>query len=432
MIYEIINKGKGLINSLIPDNLLLIETGFTKTSQLINDGEDGEFSFVPQNILSAVAFSGDYSDLINTPNDDSAFQALDEGSGIGTRLKRRSPDNFGTIGDDAFDISYSSSASSTRGATGTGSVAIGEDVIASGYGAYSMGYIIDNSAIYSLGVGLNSQLGGYAVNTFGVGHQVSGLAPFVVGQAAEIINDNLLDWNSFPEKILFAVGNGTIQNADTEYTVLTRSNALQVRMNGLVEAPSVDNTKIDAELTGKVLVTREWVEANLTYPQDLQGVLDQGTSAQYGDYYAEILTNVLSSKYTSFGYSDEIRSNSLYLGSNNILISSELNSNNSVINLVEGELTISKRIGIIGVTNIKIKDPTLNTNLMFPAKNTVGDYTINTTPDTIYTVATLPAGILNDMAIVSDATAPTYLGTLVGGGAVVCPVWNNGTNWVSR
>ena len=36
------------------------------------------------------------------------------------------------------------------------------------------------------------------------------------------------------------------------------------------------------------------------------------------------------------------------------------------------------------------------------------------------------------MAIVTDATAPTYLGTLVGGGAVVCPVWHNGTIWVSR
>ena len=35
-------------------------------------------------------------------------------------------------------------------------------------------------------------------------------------------------------------------------------------------------------------------------------------------------------------------------------------------------------------------------------------------------------------AYVTDATAPTYLGTLTGGGAVVCPVFYNGTAWVSH
>jgi hypothetical protein len=49
-----------------------------------------------------------------------------------------------------------------------------------------------------------------------------------------------------------------------------------------------------------------------------------------------------------------------------------------------------------------------------------------------YTVATLPSGVLGDQAIVTDATTPTYLGALTGGGAVVTPVWNNGTIWVSR
>jgi hypothetical protein len=50
---------------------------------------------------------------------------------------------------------------------------------------------------------------------------------------------------------------------------------------------------------------------------------------------------------------------------------------------------------------------------------------------TSYTVATLPAGTLGDTAFVTDATAPTYLGTLTGGGAVNCPVFYNGSNWIS-
>ena len=49
-----------------------------------------------------------------------------------------------------------------------------------------------------------------------------------------------------------------------------------------------------------------------------------------------------------------------------------------------------------------------------------------------YTVATLPAGTVGQFAYVTDATAPTYLGTLTGGGSVRCPVFHNGTNWVSH
>lgn len=52
-----------------------------------------------------------------------------------------------------------------------------------------------------------------------------------------------------------------------------------------------------------------------------------------------------------------------------------------------------------------------------------------------YTVATLPAcngtTTKGAEASVTDATAPTYLGTLTGGGSVVTPVICNGSAWVS-
>ena len=48
-----------------------------------------------------------------------------------------------------------------------------------------------------------------------------------------------------------------------------------------------------------------------------------------------------------------------------------------------------------------------------------------------YTVATLPTGVLGARAYVTDATAPTYLNILTGGGAITCPVFYDGTNWVS-
>jgi len=49
-----------------------------------------------------------------------------------------------------------------------------------------------------------------------------------------------------------------------------------------------------------------------------------------------------------------------------------------------------------------------------------------------YTVATLPAaGTAGRRAYVTDATAPTFLAALVGGGAVRCPAFDNGTAWVA-
>lgn len=48
-----------------------------------------------------------------------------------------------------------------------------------------------------------------------------------------------------------------------------------------------------------------------------------------------------------------------------------------------------------------------------------------------YTVAGLPAGVIGEVAYVTDALAPAFLTAVVGGGAIVAPVFYNGTNWVA-
>ena len=49
-----------------------------------------------------------------------------------------------------------------------------------------------------------------------------------------------------------------------------------------------------------------------------------------------------------------------------------------------------------------------------------------------YLVAALPAaGIAGRRTFVTNALAPTFLGAAVGGGAVVSPVFDNGTGWVT-
>ena len=65
-------------------------------------------------------------------------------------------------------------------------------------------------------------------------------------------------------------------------------------------------------------------------------------------------------------------------------------------------------------------DPTANIN----------DYQLNHTGYTVAGLAGLTP-VTGDREYVTDATAPTYLGTLTGGGAIVCPVFYNGVAWVS-
>jgi hypothetical protein len=48
-----------------------------------------------------------------------------------------------------------------------------------------------------------------------------------------------------------------------------------------------------------------------------------------------------------------------------------------------------------------------------------------------FTVGTLPAGTLGMRTYVTDASAPTFLGVLVGGGAIKSPAFYNGTAWVA-
>jgi hypothetical protein len=48
-----------------------------------------------------------------------------------------------------------------------------------------------------------------------------------------------------------------------------------------------------------------------------------------------------------------------------------------------------------------------------------------------YTVATLPAGVQGDRCYVTNALAPVFLTALVGGGAVKCPAFYDGANWVA-
>ena len=63
--------------------------------------------------------------------------------------------------------------------------------------------------------------------------------------------------------------------------------------------------------------------------------------------------------------------------------------------------------------------------------DTTGNLSVaGTTKTAGYTVATLPTGVTGMRAYVTNALAPSYGATVVGGGAVTIPVFYNGTNWI--
>jgi hypothetical protein len=81
------------------------------------------------------------------------------------------------------------------------------------------------------------------------------------------------------------------------------------------------------------------------------------------------------------------------------------------------------------VTGLKIDDQTAGaTN--YAIKTGLGKVVLGDTLRLpVYAVASLPAGTQGDKALVNNALAPAFLAAPVGGGAVVCPVFHDGTSW---
>jgi len=177
-------------------------------------------------------------------------------------------------------------------------------------------------------------------------------------------------------------------------------------------------------------------------PQDLQSVIDINGEAFFnnlgGEQHVSFFKDEdgaskameISSDSADYGSSFSLNDYGISITNTKSIDYSGLES--ASISILEGifELSQNNPSGIN--TLLKFNTPIVATILNFPNKTLAGDYTIDVTPNSTYTVGTLPSGVLNDKAIVTDATAPTYLGVLVGGGTVVTPVWHNGTIWVSR
>jgi len=241
---------------------------------------------VPNGSLSTEAVNKGQLDAVSL---NSALVPLDEGNGIGYVINGRTSANYGNIGLGAVDFSTSNSASSTKGATAGNSFVTGFNNTANGgYSACIAGElnVISNTAnngsivggvgntltggsgsgiyssIYSSNSGSNSILLGGNQSSITGNNAITLSGLFLTAKSFGEIVGGLYNTNYTPTSAtawsatdrLFNIGNGTSNVA--------RSDAFVILKNGLATLPSVTNALIDAESTGKAVVTKEWVQAN--------------------------------------------------------------------------------------------------------------------------------------------------------------------------
>ena len=140
--------------------------------------------------------SSETVDLASLQDGSGALEEITEGSNTGYRIAGRNAANYGDIGNNAVDLSYSDGISTIRGATGAYSTAMGIGTIASGGYSTAMGYFTTASADYSTAMGYgtdatdnysiamvaNTTASGPGSLAMGYGTEASGRHSFAIGE----------------------------------------------------------------------------------------------------------------------------------------------------------------------------------------------------------------------------------------------------------
>ncbi|WP_298755646.1 tail fiber domain-containing protein [uncultured Psychroserpens sp.] len=117
------------------------------------------------------------------------IEVIDEGSGAGWRIIGRDADNYGNVGQNAVDLSYSDTPSSEIGATGFASTTFGYITRATNYVAFATG---DNSWATGQGataMGGATRASGDWSTSIGINTEAFGLATFASGSGSQAIAD---------------------------------------------------------------------------------------------------------------------------------------------------------------------------------------------------------------------------------------------------
>ncbi len=181
------------------------------------------------------------------------LEALNEGNGIGWRLKGRDPSSFGNIGENAVDLSYNATTSEDHGATGRSSLSFGTSAKSAGsqsiaLGALSLADGANSTAIGqtatameegSIAIGVNMK----AMNEYST---ALGFQSWASGNFATVIGN---DARATAEKA-FAIGSSVTASGQQSTAMGFRSTASgneSIAIGNRVEASSDNSLVIGSE-----------------------------------------------------------------------------------------------------------------------------------------------------------------------------------------
>ncbi|WP_299837750.1 hypothetical protein [uncultured Tenacibaculum sp.] len=236
----------------------------------------------------------------------SGLEAIDEGNGTGWRLIDSNSGNYGDIGENAIDLSVSSNASTTNGALGFSSFAIGYNASAQNSYDTSIGNFANASGGNSTAIGSNaSATGGNSLalgrlanasgndsRAIGSNATAQGFGSFASGSLSNAIGTHSVAFGNIVTSngdYSYSLGNNTTSDAYSSFVLgrynvgggttdswvgtdallevgngtssTSKSNALTILKNGTITAPSFDLAEITDD---KALITKEYADANLT------------------------------------------------------------------------------------------------------------------------------------------------------------------------
>lgn len=190
--------------------------------------------------------------------DVSPFQTLNEGSGDGFVIRGSNRAQASNVGFNALDFG-TAYLDNTQGASGYQSFTLGEDNKATGFTSVAFGYAVHTLDHYGFSSGAINTIYNRFSGAIGTGLITRDYGMVAVGQSN--IDHAVTSGFNHADSIRFTVGVGDISSG-VPVSIGTRRDGFIVYHDGRLLAPELTVAKIDAEATGRVLVTREWVEAN--------------------------------------------------------------------------------------------------------------------------------------------------------------------------
>ena len=208
----------------------------------------------------------EYVDTNLASSSGGVLEEITEGANTGYRINgSTNAANFGDIGNEAVDLSYSSSTSTSRGATGDYSFAVGIDNLAYGDYSFATGQSSGAHGPNSIAMGRdNRAMARYSTAIGGLGNDTWGWYSFATGKetiANSYAECSLGHFNTN----LTAKSTSGINTLDRVLSVgigtnhWGRADALEIFKDGTIYADELEVSEITKP---KQLVTKEYVDAN--------------------------------------------------------------------------------------------------------------------------------------------------------------------------